>query len=385
MALRKHHLTAVTDTEASVRAFGYTPVHMLCGVEMSEKNMSVMHQLSVLHSRAFTTKALSLATAEQGLSVLHVACLGGKCTEALLRLLVQLDTSQLKSVTTLCGPLALRCITSDDLDELLYGDLDEADRSAKAIYDRIYRPQPLNAAIFDAVERLTEPHHEKSVLLDAGCGTGIACVSLAKMNVKNVVGVDKSNAMIQQAKTKTLPQTTLTDPQKETIEWRTADLIDPSSSAGGEYTHAMLLYFTIYYFTDKETIFRNLFFWVKPGGKLVVHVVNKHKFDPMLESSSPWLGFSLQKYSKERITRSEVVFNKFKYVGEFDLHDPAAEFRETIRFNNKMVRRQRHMFRMEDMKEIVGMATAAGWEYVGNVDLTPISFEYAFHLHFKHP
>jgi hypothetical protein len=40
---------------------------------------------------------------------------------------------------------------------------------------------------------------------------------------------------------------------------------------------------------------------------------------------------------------------------------------------------------MEDMKEIVGMATAAGWEYVGNVDLTPVSFEYAFHLHFKHP
>jgi len=222
-------------------------------------------------------------------------------------------------------------------------------------------------------------------VLDAGCGTGIACVSLAKMNVKSVVGVDKSAAMITQSKTRTLPQTTLADEQKEKIEWRTADLIDPSSSAGGEYTHAMLLYFTIYYFADKETIFRNLFFWVKPGGKLVIHVVNKHKFDPMLESSSPWLGFSLQKYSKERITRSEVVFNKFKYVGEFDLHDPAAEFRETMRFNNKMVRRQRHTFRMEDMKEIVGMATAAGWEYVGNVDLTPVSFEYAFHLHFKHP
>lgn len=222
-------------------------------------------------------------------------------------------------------------------------------------------------------------------VLDAGCGTGIACVSLAKMNVKNVVGIDKSSAMINQAKTKTVPQTTLTEQQKDKIEWRTGDLIDPSTSAAGEYTHAIMLYFTIYYMTDKETVFRNLFLWVKPGGKLVIHVVNKHKFDPMLESSSPWLGFSLQKYSKERVTRSEVVFNKFKYVGEFDLQDPAAEFRETFRFNDKMVRRQRHQFRMEDMKEIVGMAAAAGWEYVGNVDLTPISFEYAFHLHFKHP
>jgi 2-polyprenyl-3-methyl-5-hydroxy-6-metoxy-1,4-benzoquinol methylase len=222
-------------------------------------------------------------------------------------------------------------------------------------------------------------------VLDAGCGTGIASVSLAKMNVKNVVGIDKSSAMIKQAKEKTVPQTTLTDEQKEKIEWRTGDLMDPSSSAGGEYTHALLLYFTIYYMPDKETVFRNLFFWVKPGGKLVIHVVNKHKFDPMLESSSPWLGFSLQKYTKERITRSEVVFNKFKYTGEFDLQDPAAEFRETFRFNDKTVRRQKHQFRMEDMKEIVGMATAAGWEYIGNVDLTPVSFEYAYHLHFKHP
>jgi hypothetical protein len=37
------------------------------------------------------------------------------------------------------------------------------------------------------------------------------------------------------------------------------------------------------------------------------------------------------------------------------------------------------------MGSIVGMAKAAGWEYSGFIDLTPISFEYAYHLHFKHP
>ena len=222
-------------------------------------------------------------------------------------------------------------------------------------------------------------------VLDAGCGTGIAPVSFAKMNVKKVVGLDKSEAMINQAKTKTLPQTTLTDEQKEKVEWRTADLMNPSAAAGGEFTHATMLYFTVYYLPDKETVFRNMFFWVKPGGKMAIHVVNKHKFDPMLESSSPWIGFSLQKYSDSRITRSEVAFNKFKYTGEFDLHDPSAEFRETIRFENGTVRRQRHTFRMEDMTEIVGMATAAGWKYTGHVDLTVIQFEYAFLLFFTHP
>lgn len=222
-------------------------------------------------------------------------------------------------------------------------------------------------------------------VLDAGCGTGIATVSFAKMNVKKSVGFDKSDAMLNQARTKTLPQTTLSEEQKERIEWRKADLIDPSAANGGQFTHAALLYFTIYYMPDKELVFRNLFFWVKPGGKLAIHVVNKHKFDPMLESSTPWIGFSLQKYSKERVTRSEVDFNKFKYVGEFDLQDPAAEFRETFRFTDQTVRRQRHSFIMDDINKIVGMAVAAGWKYDGFVDLTPVQFEYAFHLHFTHP
>ena len=102
----------------------------------------------------------------------------------------------------------------------------------------------------------------------------------------------------------------------------------------------------------------------------------------MLESSAPWLGFSLQKYTNERINKSEVTFDKFKYTGEFDLHDPEAEFRETFRFEDGSVRRQRHTFKMENMDEIVGMAKAAGWKYDGFVDETPIHFEYAYLLLF---
>jgi SAM-dependent methyltransferase len=222
-------------------------------------------------------------------------------------------------------------------------------------------------------------------VLDGGCGTGIAVAALAKMDVKKVVGIDKSKAMLEQAKTVVIPQSTLTEEQKEKVEWREGDLIDPSICGGGEFTHAFLTYFTIYYFADKEALFRNLYLWVKPGGKLVIQVVNKHKFDPMLESAAPWMGFSLQKYSKERVTKSEVVFDKFKYAGEFDLQDPLAEFRETFRFSSGKVRRQKHSFKMEDINTIVGYAKAAGWKYDGFTDLTKLSAEYFYLLHFTHP
>lgn len=226
---------------------------------------------------------------------------------------------------------------------------------------------------------------ESLKILDVGCGTGIAVAAFAKMNVARAIGIDKSEEMIKRARTVTVDSTTLTPEQKGRIEWRVDDMLNPSACAAGEVTHACILYFSIYYVADKEQVFRNLFLWVAPGGRLSVQVVNKHKFDPMLESASPWLAFSLQKYSDKRITKSEVTFDKFTYKGEFDLMDPDAEFRETFLFKDGSKRYQRHTLRMESMSEIVGFARVAGWEYLGYTDLTSIGFEYAFHLNFKHP
>lgn len=220
-------------------------------------------------------------------------------------------------------------------------------------------------------------------VLDAGSGTGIATVALAKVGVKKVVGLDASESMLKHAHSVVQSQATLSTDQISKIEWRKGNLIDPGVASPGEFSHAFLLYFTLYYFTDKEALFRNLFHWVKPGGRLCISVVNKHKFDPILESSAPWVAFSLQKYSKDRITKSEVMFNRFSYTGEFDLQDPNAEFRETFRFKSGKVRRQKHTLKMEDMNQIVSFAKVAGWSYIGFVDLTPIGFEYAYHLHFK--
>ena len=221
--------------------------------------------------------------------------------------------------------------------------------------------------------------------LDAGCGTGVGCASLAKLNAKTVLGVDKSKAMLEQAETVTVGQSKLTEEQKKKITFREADLMNPSALGGASVTHAICLYFTIYYLPDKEAFFRNLFLWVKPGGELVVEVVNKYKFDPLLDSASPWVGFSLQKYSKERVTESKVVFDKFDYSGKFDLVDPGAEFRETFRFKDGNVRRQRHRFTMDSIDEIAKIGKTAGWVYTKYVDLTMIGFEYSYLLFFRHP
>lgn len=226
---------------------------------------------------------------------------------------------------------------------------------------------------------------EDMSVLDVGCGTGVAALMLAKMGVKQVIGLDKSPAMLTYAQGLLDKEANLTPEQKKTVVWKQADVQSPSAMGGAEVQGAVVLYFTLYYLPDKESLFRNLFLWVAPGGQLVLEVVNKYKFDPMLESAAPWIGFSLQKYAKDRVTESKVSFNKFDYTAKFELTDPSAEFRETFRFKDGTVRRQRHQFHMPTIEDIVKSAQSVGWKYTSFTDLTTIGFEYAYLLFFRHP
>jgi SAM-dependent methyltransferase len=222
-------------------------------------------------------------------------------------------------------------------------------------------------------------------VLDVGCGTGIASVLLAKMGVHSVVGLDKSEAMLRRARNVVLPAMALSQEKKDSVTFLQGDMNQQATFAAGQFSNAVVLFFVIYYSVDKAGLFQNLFYWIRPGGSIAIEVVNKYKFDPMLEAASPFVGVSLQKYTKERITKSKVEFDRFSYEAEFDLQDPAAEFRETFRFADKSVRRQRHTLNMTDIKDIVHLAQTAGWKYEGNIDLVTAGFEYAYVLLFTHP
>lgn len=223
---------------------------------------------------------------------------------------------------------------------------------------------------------------DQLMILDAGCGIGVGTAAFKKLGAGTVTGIDKSPAMIRYARNTTLPSTTLTDTQQQDVEFRQMDLMGPGAAAAAEFTDAVLLYFTVYYFRDLDTLFRNLALWVKPGGHLIIEAVNKYKFEPVLDSSNPWIGFSPQKYSKERLTKSKVVFDKFDYEAEFELEDPKAEFRETFRFKDGSVRRQKHSLLMPSITDIVKKAQNNGWTYKSYVDLMPISFSYGYLLVF---
>lgn len=235
------------------------------------------------------------------------------------------------------------------------------------------------------MEEFSKVVEDKSQLriLDAACGIGIATAAFAKHGAGHTVGIDKSQAMIRYARSHTLPATTLTETQKQDVEFRQFDLMGAGAAGAAEFNCACLLYFSIYYFRDLDTFFRNLALWIQPGGTLAIEVVNKYKFEPILDSSNPWVGISPQRYSKERLTKSHVVFDKFEYDASFELQDPKAEFRETFRFKDGSTRRQKHTLYMPSINEITERAQRNGWLYTKYVDLMPLSFQYGYLLFFK--
>ena len=69
-----------------------------------------------------------------------------------------------------------------------------------------------------------------------------------------------------------------------------------------------------------------------PGGYFILHLVNRDKFDPILNTADPLHIVSAQKYAKKRITNSLVKFKDFQYKANFELdkENNLAEFKEDM-------------------------------------------------------
>lgn len=205
--------------------------------------------------------------------------------------------------------------------------------------------------------------NNKSVILDVGCGTGHHVAKLTEQNV-DITGIDISSSMLKLAKHK-FPSS----------KFVIGDALNRMMFIPNTYTHILCLYFTIYYFEDKRLFFNNCMDWLIPGGYLIVHLVNKDKFDPILPPGNPLYIVSPQKYAKKRITTTKITFNDFVYNSNFTIKDNIATFDEKFKFKNGNTRRQEHTLYMDDDKLITAMAQESGFILHSVVDMVKCAYE----------
>jgi SAM-dependent methyltransferase len=216
----------------------------------------------------------------------------------------------------------------------------------------------------------------KSRILDVGCGTGHHVGSFSSKGL-DVLGIDISPSMIDKAK-ENFPD----------YKFQVADALNGSEFDPDSFTHILCMYFTIYYFKDKTQFFNNCYKWLMPGGYLIVHLVDRDRFDPILPPGNPLMYVSPQRYAKKRITSTKVKFTDFSYSADFNLDDKndIATFVEKFKNDSDgKVRKNEHTMYMPDIQQIVDEAQACGFILESQVDLLQCQYEYQYLYVFVKP
>lgn len=216
----------------------------------------------------------------------------------------------------------------------------------------------------------------QSKVLDIGCGTGHHVALLGSKGL-DVLGIDISPSMIKKAK-ENFPD----------YKFNVGDALDGNTFEPDSFTHILCMYFTIYYFKDKTQFFNNCFKWLMPGGYLIVHLVDRDRFDPILPPGNPLLYVSPQRYAKERITSTKVRFTDFSYSADFKLDDKNDKAYFVEKFKNDSdgkVRKNEHEMWMPDIQQIVDEAQSCGFIVESKADLLQCQYEYQYLYMFVKP
>lgn len=220
---------------------------------------------------------------------------------------------------------------------------------------------------------LSEWPKKEIKLVDICCGTSPLADFYCREGI-DFVGIDSSEAMLKKARAKC-----------KSARFYKGDVTRVESFPSKSFSHATMLYFSIYQFQNPKMILDNIYSWLRPGGILVLHLVDPNKFDPILDAASPFLAFSVQKYSSERVIDSDVFFDKFKYKSRFvkQPDEQEARFEEVFEFPNGKYREHIHRLFMPSISDMLDIVRSSGFSRHEMVDMTSVGYEYQYLLYFS--
>jgi len=220
------------------------------------------------------------------------------------------------------------------------------------VYDDLYKTETRSDYEYKKIIEMTHPS-KKSEFLDVGSGTGHLVNNLNNAGF-HAIGIDKSKAMINYSEKK-FPD----------IDTKCGDVIDSMNYDKGVFTHITCMNFTIYHLEDKLTFFKNCYYWLIPNGYLIMHLVNRDKYNPIVPAANPPLLDNPQKYSNVRIKDSKINFIDFEYQNSHDFktdNDKRVIIKETFTdASTKNIRQNELTLYMENIDEIVNIAKKCGF------------------------
>jgi SAM-dependent methyltransferase len=225
------------------------------------------------------------------------------------------------------------------------------------IYDKLHKPDIYLDDLIDFVHSNTQSSQE-SIFLDIGSGTG-DLVNKLKTNGHYAYGIDKSNAMVQKCEEK-FPDN----------EYKCANANDPLVFEKSTFSHIFCVNKTIYEIENKSQFFNNCYFWLKPGGYLILHLVEPSKFDTTIPAGKSYIS-NPQKYSKTRITDTYIDFIDFNYSAKYDFKkDNIVVVKETFTdATTNNIRQNELTLFMEPIENILKISKINGFIVQGKANM----------------
>jgi len=204
---------------------------------------------------------------------------------------------------------------------------------------------------------------ENYKFLDVGSGTGKTVERLRQAGYE-AQGLDKSKAMIHHCEEKY----EIDKPDR----YQCGDVCEPILYTRRTFTHILCLYLTIYEIEDKAQFFRNCYQWLQVNGILVVHFVDKDKFDTISPAVKIDNVVNIQDYSKQRIEKSQVDFGNFQYKMEYKIRPGADNVNVVLNEmfvdnSTKKIRQNERIMKMEPTEHIVKLAMRAGFSVYAKI------------------
>jgi len=239
------------------------------------------------------------------------------------------------------------------------------------IYDDLMLPQNSNEYTVSKVIEMTEPSKYYSVFLDVGSGTGHTVESLREKGYQ-AYGIEQSKTMVGFSQTK-FPE----------ISVKCGNVKDPITYDRATFTHILCTELTLYEMEKKSTFFQNCYFWLQQNGYLILHLVDRNKFNTIIPSGKPALLDNPQKYTDRRITDTLIDFINFKYKSSYDFNKDNVRVLHKETFTDiktNAVRENEKTLYMETIEETLLTASKYGFLVKGKMALENKEGEYLYIL-----
>lgn len=236
----------------------------------------------------------------------------------------------------------------DDANDMFYAE----------VYDQLYQPEKRVPFELKTILSLTQAS-DYSVFLDVGSRTGYLVNELTNLGYQ-AYGIEKSADMVEYSEKK-YPETIV----------KHGDILDAMNYESSTFSHILCMNSSLYHFKDKVTFFRNCYSWLKPGGHLILHLV-----EPKKMNAAPPAGSTPMFLRENQTVDSIIHYGEFKYKVAYTLDSSSTEATKTETFYDIAsghVRQNEQTLYYTPLQDILSIANYSGFIPEGKVDMSEVN------------